>query len=435
MVIPMPDRAPGAERRTDLLWGAALFAAALAAFLVTPARGMSDARYALLVSEALIERGSIRLDPWFDPGTNAEPARYLPYQIGLRRGHAYYTFPQGTSILSVPFVAAARLFGFSPVGADGAYDPASEARLEHALASVLSAAFLLLVFLTARLVAARPAAAIVAIASGFATPVWTVASRATWSHTWLLVLYAVAALLLLRWELRDRRPHPALIATLLAWAFLVRPTAAAGVIAIAVYVAWRRPRDLVTLVLAGLFWIALFAAASRAAERCWILPEYRPSRLGSPHFFEALAGTLLSPGRGLFLYCPAVAAVPVLLVRFWRDVPAKPLVATFFGAVVLHVILVAAFPHWWGGHSFGPRLLVDTVPFLAALAALGLAGAKRARSWVALAAILLAVSLAIQAAGALSAAPHLWNIVPTDVDATPARLWELADFPPLRALR
>jgi hypothetical protein len=116
-------------------------------------------------------------------------------------------------------------------------------------------------------------------------------------------------------------------------------------------------------------------------------------------------------------------------------VPAKPLVAVFSGAILLHWLVVAAFPHWWGGHSYGPRLLVDTVPFFAGLAALGLAGARRARSWAALAAILLALSLAIQAAGALSLAPHVWNLLPTDIDKTPARLWEIADFPPLRALR
>jgi hypothetical protein len=435
MVIPMPDRAPGAERRTDLVWGAALFAAALAAFLVTPMRGTSDAQYALLVSEALIEHGSIRLDPWFDPGTKTAPARDLPYQIESTRGHAYYAFPHGTSILSVPLVAAARLFGSSSVDADGAYDPAAEARMERALASGLSAVFLLLVFLTARLAAPRPTAAIVALAAGFATPVWAVASRATWSHDWLLVLYAVAVLLLVRWELHDRRPHPALLATLLAWAFFVRPTAAVGGVAIAAYVAWRRPRDLVTLVPVGLLWIALFVASTRAAEHCWLLSSYRPGRLGSPTFLEALAGALLSPGRGLLLYCPVAAAVPALLVRFWRDVPGKRLVAVFGGAVAMHVIVVAAFPHWWGGHSFGPRLLVDTVPFLAALAALGLAGARGSSSWIAGAAVLLALSVAIQASGALSIAPHVWNLLPTDIDTAPARLWDLADYPPLRALR
>jgi len=387
------------------------------------------------VSEALIEHGSIRLDRWFDPGTKDAPALDLPYQIELRRGHTYYAFPHGTSILSVPFVAAARLFGLSPTGAGGVYDPEAEAGLERALASALSAVFLLLVFLAARLLMTRPAAAITALAAGFATPVWTITSRATWSHTWLLVLYAVAALLLVRWELRDRRPHPALLATLLAWAFLVRPTAAVGGIAIAAYVAWRRPRDLLPLVLVSLFWIALFAGSLRATEGVWSLPEYRPSRLGSATFIEALAGALLSPGRGLLLYCPAVAAVPVLLVRFWRDVPGKRLVAVFGAAAVLHVIVVAVFPHWWGGHSFGPRLLVDTIPFLAPLAALGLAGARGARPWIAATAILLGASVAIQASGALSLAPYSWNVLPTDIDATPARLWDFADYPPLRALR
>ena len=33
---------------------------------------------------------------------------------------------------------------------------------------------------------------------------------------------------------------------------------------------------------------------------------------------------------------------------------------------------MASFPHWWGGHGYGPRLFTETVFFQALLAASGL---------------------------------------------------------------
>ena len=38
----------------------------------------------------------------------------------------------------------------------------------------------------------------------------------------------------------------------------------------------------------------------------------------------------------------------------------------WFGAIwfALYIMMISRWPNWWGGHSFGPRLLTDALPAL-----------------------------------------------------------------------
>lgn len=89
------------------------------------------------------------------------------------------------------------------------------------------------------------------------------------------------------------------------------------------------------------------------------------SALGYGRFvapWEGLHGLLLSSGKGLLLYCPAVllglAAFPSLARRH------RALALALGGAAVARLLFVAARSDWHGGFSLGPRLLVPLVPFL-----------------------------------------------------------------------
>src|SRR5262249_406361 len=103
--------------------------------------------------------------------------------------------------------------------------------------------------------------------------------------------------------------------------------------------------------------------------------------------------------------------------------------ASLVAVVLLHRIAISSFPHWWGGHSYGPRFFSDMLPYLVyflipVVAWLPtLEGARReiARWTFAAAAI---ASVAIHAAGALSPDAMRWNMVPAPIDQQPARVWD-----------
>jgi len=99
---------------------------------------------------------------------------------------------------------------------------------------------------------------------------------------------------------------------------------------------------------------------------------------------------------------------------------------------------VAMFSVWWGGHSFGPRLVADVLPALV----LGLVPVwtsvwgSRAGRMLLLAAF--AASIAVEAIGAFhfpSARAVEWNTSPRNVDQAHDRLWDWRDPQLLRLLR
>jgi hypothetical protein len=79
-------------------------------------------------------------------------------------------------------------------------------------------------------------------------------------------------------------------------------------------------------------------------------------------WLEGLAGVLASPSRGLFVYSPVLLFSLWGMAAAWRGGSA-PLRALVVG-VVLVVLTVAKWFIWWGGHSYGPRLLADLTPVL-----------------------------------------------------------------------
>ncbi|MCB0012617.1 MAG: hypothetical protein KDE34_11970, partial [Anaerolineales bacterium] len=102
-------------RRLPLAPSLLLLAAALAIFWLSfrapVAKANSDPRLSLLVSLAIIEQGSVRLDAYEfssqPPLSDPDNARVLV----RRNGHIYYAFPLGTSLVAVPPVWLARLSG------------------------------------------------------------------------------------------------------------------------------------------------------------------------------------------------------------------------------------------------------------------------------------------------------------------------------------
>ena len=89
---------------------------------------------------------------------------------------------------------------------------------------------------------------------------------------------------------------------------------------------------------------------------------YAPDETFSTPLWRGLAGLLVSPGKGLFLYSPillaALAGIPAL---FRRD---RATALLSLGVAIAFPLLYAGWFMWWGGWSWGPRFLVPSLPFL-----------------------------------------------------------------------
>ncbi|MEP6922771.1 MAG: hypothetical protein ABI967_16760 [bacterium] len=224
----------------------------------------------------------------------------------------------------------------------------------------------------------------------------------------------------------------------MAWLYFVRPTFAVAIAAISVYVfLFARPL-FIRFALTGAAWFAGFAVYSWLHYGHLLPSYYRANRLQFNVFWTALAGNLVSPARGLLVYVPILLFIAFLLVRYRPHLGYPRLVRLSLSVVVVHLILISGFPHWWGGHSFEPRFSTGLVPWFVLLGILGIKAMIRWRDqrlvkslpltgWrvqLVLGGVLLVLSAFINTLGATSRATWLWNQRPRGVDEHPERLWD-----------
>lgn len=431
------DRARSGRKSRIVMF--AVFAIAQFVFCVSPVSNLQDGKYAILVSDSILHHHSFELGDYkfahpIVSGGSCDPLPLLAhagyaYQLDRVNGRILYCYPIGSAILSVPFVAAMEDFGVTPASASGVYIPLGEGLIERMLAALLMSGLACIVFATSQMLLSTPMSVVVALGTAFGTQVWSTASRTLWPQTWLIFLAAVAAYMLMRCEVRGAKFRPLIIATLLSWMYLVRPTGIIPVACVTVYVLLYQRAAFLPYAAVGAGWCAAFVAYSWLTFGKIFPPYYLGVRADWSDVPRALAGTLISPSRGLFIFMPIVGFVIYLLWRYWDRVPYKRIAVVSMAIVVSQVLLVALWPLWWGGFSYGPRLEADAIPWLTVLAILGLAArcAKSRFSWRSMEAMvgacLLAVSVVINARGAVSRATFEWNSA-VAIDQHPDRAFD-----------
>jgi len=249
------------DRRVVL---ALVFVLTFLIFALSPVRQVTDSHYSVLLSESLIHHRSFQLDanysiPRYEPLWFGYYFRNGPiYQLELVDGKIYYNFPVGAPILSVPFVAAMNLVGISAANPDGTYNPTGEETIEAVLAALLMAVLSCVFFLTARMVLPLKWSLTMVIAGAFGTQVWSTASRAVWSDTWGILLLGIVLWMLLAQEISGRQLKPVLLATILSWLYIVRPTNSVHIVAISFYVLVFARHLFIRYALTGAAWLGAF---------------------------------------------------------------------------------------------------------------------------------------------------------------------------------
>ncbi len=343
----------------------------------------------------------------------------LPYFLVRLRGKVYSAYPMVPGLLGVPVHLAAHLFGDADTAA------ALEAQ-EKVTASLVAAGSVAVMFLVLRQVASGPVALVLTLVYAFCTSTFSVSSQALWQHGPSELFLALALLVLTRGE-RGGAVWPAGAA--LGMAVLCRPANVVMVPFIVLYVAVYHRRDILAFAAAALPPAAAYLAlclpyGSILAGYAYPRP---PKGVRLENFWPSLAGLLVSPSRGLFVFSPVLL---LSLHGLWRRVVVEKdrLWIALAGALVMGIYLPAKATYWWGGHSFGPRLLTDLVPFLVVLlvpwATMAIEGRRR---WAAgVLAVLAGLSFLFHAAGVFSTRPYRWNTNP-NINTHPCRLWDWAD--------
>jgi hypothetical protein len=350
------------------------------------------------------------------------------------------TFGPAAGLIAVPVALALAHFGI-----DARTDLRAGWTVAKLTASLLVAASVALLYLSAAGFLAARRAVLLALTYAFATCVWSISSQTLWQQTPAIFFLSLGTWSLLRIEASSWRG--AVTGFAFSAAFACRPTAALVLSVAALYMlVWDR-RALVAFVV----WAAPIAI---------LLAWYNAFYFGSPFSFGQLdvgraialtktgladpwqtpvwlgaAGLLVSPSRGLLVYSPVLILAFAGSVLAWRD--ARYARLRVFSLLVL-VLWLPAFKwfDWWGGWSYGYRPIVDSVPFLAVLAIPALQWTLERAAWRVGFVMLLCWSVLVQVLGVFAYSPAAWNarVLPggatADID-NPAyrhRLWSFQDW-------
>jgi hypothetical protein len=322
--------------------------------------------------------------------------------------------------------------------------PAAPALMAKLTASLLIALSTVLAFFIARAYVSRQQASLVALGLGLGTGFWSTASQTLWQTetSTLGLMIAVLAFAGTSHGLTVRRAIA--IGIGLALAGVTRPQLAPAVLAI-VAGTWLRTSRRNALLASAI--ISVCAAVLAVENVRWfghalgalpLLQEHNAVVHQSGASFrlngEGWLGLLVSPNRGLLIYSPVLLLAAGGIRPALQKRSQSPLVWCLIAAAAQYG-LYATYSVWWGGHTYGPRYMLDLLPLLVPIAAVGVAPLTSTAALRAAGGMALAWSVLVAATGAFCYPADQWNVVPTDVDRNHARLWSWSDMQIVRCWR
>jgi hypothetical protein len=406
-----------------------LFCAVLTVFSNGRYLGTGDTLPAVLLPVAVLKGQGFFLDEFFKPGSffydedvycvkSKVDAGLLPWWVTSSKGRIISSYPIIPGLLNIPVNLYAHLSGI-----DIERNCFFLSKLSAVLIAAISVIFFFL-FCHARWGTVR-VAIVAASVYAFCTCVWGVAAAALWQHGPSL-LFLTGALILA--ERKDRSAW--MLGFMLGCAFVNRPANIFLVAATGLYAFCRRKDRfsfefclcfaLPIIMIMWYSWVAwgnIMCLGQRFNSDGRVLSDF------GGNFVEGLAGLLISPSRGLFVFSPffilSFAYIPTV---FRRPFFAEKCLAV---GVLCHVVLHAFWSQWWGCTCFGYRLLTELIPFLMVFFIDGWKMYGSRIMWVRWFVVVSLCFAAYMQFLGTNVYPTDFNSRPVDIDSDPARLWDI----------
>lgn len=361
------------------------------------------------------------------------------HRIQRINGHSYNFFPVGTSILSLPHILFLDNLSHEILEIDLIY--AITGRLERFIAATIVASSSVLIYLIGGLfLNDQKYSLLLVFIFAFCTSAWSTASRALWQHGPTMLLLSASLYLLL---LAKHKPkyEPWLIRFVgipLAFSYVVRPTNSISILLFTLFIFIRHRKHFWSYCLWSMFIAIPFFTFNLRVYHSILSPYYLPNRLGTnPDFFEALAGNLVSPSRGVFIFTPVLLFSLYGIFLKIRNKQMTLLDCSLLIIMILHWIAISTFNPWCGGHSYGPRFFSDMIPYFIYFLIPVFTNIPKLQGGRKISVVLflccsIAVSFFIHYRGATNWDVYLWNVGPVSVED---KLWDWHDLQFLEGLK
>lgn len=429
--------------------------------VASPSGVTADSVRAVSVAVALVHYHTLSLN-------RLQPLPDSTYALDIVHGHVYPLFPWAVSLFAVPWVIgydALHKLGIGEGSIAMVHSQHDWGLQVVSMSSVVAATTVVVYFIALRVLRLQPPARrrrwalLVAMAFALATPAWSTASRSMWQHGPSMLCISLGLLLALRAQAGQRGWMG--MGAAFAAGYAMRPTDSIVIMVVFVWMVVAQRRHLLAAVAGAVPPLAILVAVNLSTYHQPLSPYFTGGQSFdvSGTMAVALAGNLVSPARGLLIFCPLVVLSVVGIVVRWRAGELDAFWKALAVIPVLHWIVISAFKHWWGGDSYGPRFFTDLMPVFVVLALPAVEVLARwlapsppptapvaeavpptpSRRWrrllVALAIVALVWSVGVEAQGAILRSAWCWNNEPTDVDAHPSKLWDWSDPQFARGIR
>lgn len=338
-------------------------------------RETGDTLPARQIPVSLLQNGNLYVDAFI--GRYKQPSMHSIVNVN---GHWVSNYPIGTPLLAVPF--------YLPLIRTDQISDSQLITFGKISASCLVVIACLILYLTLRRLTSPSNALLIAFIYGLCTSNFSVCSQGLWQHTGSQVAFCAALYCFVR-----GKSEPLWIALAgLPVCFLVicRPTNVFLALPLTVYVLVQYPRLFLKFIIAGSP-VALFHMWYNLHYFGEVFHSQFPFRSNywDTPFLDGFSGLLISPGRGLFIFSPILLFSILGLWRIFRS-PSDPirtmLLYTLCGTLLV-IFLHSKWCSWWGGLSYGPRLISDLLPGMC-LALYPAADIVRNKIWLKLCAII-----------------------------------------------
>lgn len=409
--------------------------------LFSPA-SYGDTTPARLLPFNLFSGNGIYFDQFIKPFLKLEPENFYFFQ--KHGGHYLSAYPIFSGLTAVPIYLPVYLYlKFNHLDSPGNLYQTS-VFLDKLAASVIAGLstgmFFYLFFLLCR---KKTLSFFFAMIFAFATPTFSVSSQSLWQNGPAnLLLIAGFIFLLKSFSIPNHAKFAVagvLFSVLAFWSRITFSIHSLLITLIAVF--WNKKKWPVyfTVFLAGLLFLISFNRYFYGSA----LGGYHETSLGRfeginlTRIFVNFLGVLFSPARGMIFYTPFF--IFSLLIIFYRKkiviLPRREQIFVWLNYSILIYVLIyiSSWSFWWGGHSWGDRLLIDgSVPAVILSYYFYLFNKQLLIRFLFITSIFIAVVM--QSIGVLYYPNGYWNLFPDLNQSTVGRLWDLQDNPIARTL-
>lgn len=410
-----------------------------------PVFNQTDSIWNTPTAISIVNNGDLNLNEYSDIFPIA-----LNVNLWKSKGNYYNYYPYGLSILSAFPVLFIKYYykWFMNKDIEDKFRTSS-IRLDKNIASFFMAISSCIVFLISFKITQNYINSIfLSIVFAFGTIAFSGTSRGLWQHNGTFFLYfAIIYILLnnsdfavLKLQGESKKVFGfslhqigiILSAFPLYFSYLVRPTSLVPIFFISVAIVLCLKKNFIFFFIIGFSTLAIFFATNYSIFGTLNHPYYDFDKVSSTDtFLEALLGNLISPGRGMFIYSPFLIFSIYGIYLKYKNENLRFYEIAFILIIIFHWIIISRNKNWWGGHSYGYRLMSDILPFMFYYF---IYYWKYERFKIIKFAALLAVliSFYMNIFGAIYMNSYTWNLLPVNIDDFPERNWNWSDPPFLR---